>query len=103
MVAAPRALAGIAAVAARLAARDPEHDQLVAVVEAARTAINAEEFVLWSFSPGGLEKLASSGHQGTKPDEVSALLAANVAEANGITDPLALKPGALLSIPRLAD
>jgi hypothetical protein len=26
-----------------------------------------------------------------------------IAEANGITDPLALKPGALLSIPRLAD
>ena len=84
VIAAPRALAGIAAVAARLAARDPEHDQLVAVVEAARTAINADECVLWSFSPGGLEKLASSGHQGTKPDEVSALLAADLAEANGI-------------------
>ena len=83
-VAAPRALAGIAAVAARLAAREPEHDQLVAVVDAARAAVNAEECVLWLFSPGGLEKLASAGHQGTKPDEVSALLAADLAEANGI-------------------
>ncbi len=83
-VAAPRALAGIAAVAARLAAREPEHDQLVAVVDAARAAVNADECVLWSFSPGGLEKLASPGHQGTKPDEVSALLAADLAEANGI-------------------
>jgi two-component system NtrC family sensor kinase len=84
VVAAPRALAGIAAVAARLAAREPEHDQLVAVVDAARAAVNADECVLWSFSPGGLEKLASSGHQGTKPDEVSALVAADLAEANGI-------------------
>ena len=83
-VAAPRALAGSAAVAARLAAREPEHDQLVAVVDAARAAVNAEECVLWLFSPGGLEKLASAGHQGTKPDEVSALLAADLAEANGI-------------------
>ena len=85
MVTAPRALAGIAAVAARLAAREPEHDQLVAVVEAARAAINADECVLWSFSPGGLEKLACSGHHGTKPDEVSALLADLTVDASRST------------------
>ena len=65
-VAAPRALAGVAAVAARLAVREPEHDQLAAVVDAARAALSADECVLWSFSPGGLEKLASLGPPGNE-------------------------------------
>ena len=83
-VATPRALAGVAAVAARLAAREAERDHLVSVVDAARGALNADECVLWAFSPGGLEKLASSGHSVTKPDEVSALLAADITERAGL-------------------
>ena len=70
--------------AARLAVRHPEHDQLAAVVDAARVALQADECVLWSFTPGGLERLAVSGHGGTRPDEVSALLAAGEAERHGL-------------------
>jgi len=84
VIAVPRGLAGVAAVAARLAVREPEHDQLASVVDAARAAMRAEECVLWAFSPGGLEKLVSSGHGTTKPDEVSVLLAADLAERNGL-------------------
>ena len=84
MVAAPRGLAGVAAVAARLAVRDPENDQLALVVEAARAALRADECVLWSFTDGGLERLASSGHSSTRADEVSALLAAGETERNGL-------------------
>jgi two-component system NtrC family sensor kinase len=74
----------VAAVAATLAVREPERDQLVSVVDAARAALRADECVLWSFSPGGLEKLASSGHGPTRPDEVSALLAADLTERKGL-------------------
>ena len=74
-VSAARGLAGVAAVAAHLAARGAEEEQLSSVVEATRVALQAEECVLWSFSPGGLERLAWSGHGGTRADEVSALLA----------------------------
>ena len=83
-VAAPQGLAGVALVAARLAGRDPETEQLDAVVDAARAALHAEECVLWSFAPGGLERLAASGHGGIRADEVSALLAAGQAERNGL-------------------
>src|SRR4029453_5613656 len=51
VVATPRALAGVAAVAARLAAREAERDHLVPGVDAARAALNADECVLWSFIP----------------------------------------------------
>ena len=83
-VASARGLAGVAAVAARLAVRDPEHDQLAGVVDAARAALGADECVLWSFAPGGLERLAASGHGGTRPDDVSSLLAAGLTERNGL-------------------
>src|SRR5262249_44127764 len=83
-VAAPPSLAGLAAVAARLAVREPETDQLVSVVEAAKGAIGADECVLWSFTPGGLERLAASLHSGARADEVSALLAGGELERNGL-------------------
>ena len=73
-------LAGVAVVAARLAAGGAERDQLEAVIEATRDALRADECVLWSFSPGGLERLASSGHLATRADEVSSLLAAGDGE-----------------------
>ena len=79
-VAAARGLAGVAAVAAQLAARVAEEDQLAAVIEAARAALHADECVLWAFSLGGLERVASSGHARTRADEVSALLAAGDSE-----------------------
>jgi two-component system NtrC family sensor kinase len=83
-VAAPRSLAGVAAVAARLAVRAADENQMASVVEAARAALSAEECVLWSFTVGGLERLVSAGHTGTRPDEVSALLAAGQAERDGL-------------------
>jgi two-component system, NtrC family, sensor kinase len=70
-----RGLAGVAVVAARLAERGAEREELASVVEAARDALRAEECVLWSLSPGGLERLAASAHAATRADEVSALLA----------------------------
>jgi two-component system NtrC family sensor kinase len=79
-----RGLAGVAAVAARLAVRDAERDQLELAVEAARSALLAEECVLWTFTPGGLDRLAASAHATTRPDEVSSLLAGGVAERNGL-------------------
>ena len=79
-VAAARGLAGVAAVAAQLAARVAEEDQLSAVIEAARAALHADECVLWAFSLGGLERVASSGHALARADEVSALLAAGDTE-----------------------
>jgi two-component system, NtrC family, sensor kinase len=72
---ATRGLSGLAAVAARLAERGDERDQLPSVLEAARAAIEADECVLWAFAPSGLERIASSGHVVTRADEVSALLA----------------------------
>src|SRR5689334_24328201 len=83
-VAAPRGLAGLAAVAARLAVREPETDQLMSVVEAAKGALGADECVLWSFAPGGLERFAASSHSAARADEVSALLAAGETERNGL-------------------
>jgi two-component system NtrC family sensor kinase len=83
-IAAPRGLAGVALVAARLANREPELDQLSDVIDAARGALNADECVLWSFAPGGLERVAASGSGGTRADEVSALLAAGNIERNGL-------------------
>jgi two-component system NtrC family sensor kinase len=62
-------------VAEHLAARGAEHDQLASVVDAARAALHADECVLWSFSPSGLERLAASGHVATRAEDVSALLA----------------------------
>ena len=79
-----RGLAGVAAVAARLAVRGAERDQLELVADAARSALLAEECVLWMFTPGGLERLAASAHAATRADEVSGLLAAGVAERNGL-------------------
>jgi len=79
-VAAARGLAGVAAVAARLAAHGAEDDQLTLVVDAVRAALQADECVLWSFSPGGIDRIASSGHVATGADEVSALLAAGDSE-----------------------
>jgi two-component system NtrC family sensor kinase len=75
-----RGLAGVAAVAARLAASGAEDEQLTAVVDAARAAVQADECVLWAFSVGGLDRVASSGHVVTRADEVSALLAAGESE-----------------------
>jgi two-component system NtrC family sensor kinase len=83
-VAAPRGLAGIAAVAARLAVREPENDQLASVVEAAKAALHADECVLWSFTPSGLERLVASPHSVARADEVSALLAAGETERKGL-------------------
>ena len=82
--ASPRGLAGVAAVAARLAVREPERDQLELVVDAARSALCADECVLWAFTPGGLDRLAASAHAATRADEVSVLLAGGVAERNGL-------------------
>lgn len=79
-----RGLAGVAAVAAHLAARGAEHDQLASVVEAARAALQADECVLWSFSSSGLERLASSGHVATRAEDVSVLLAAGDGERDGL-------------------
>ena len=79
-----RGLAGVAAVAARLAVREPERDQLELVVDAARSALAADECVLWTFTPGGLDRLAASAHASTRADDVSALLAGGVAERNGL-------------------
>ena len=79
-VSASRGLAGVAAVAAQLAASGAEDEQLTAVADAARAAIHADECVLWAFSVGGLDRMASSGHVTTRPDEVSAMLAAGESE-----------------------
>jgi two-component system NtrC family sensor kinase len=75
-----RGLAAVAAVAARLAASGAEEEQLTAVVDAARAAVQSDECVLWAFSVGGLDRVASSGHVATRADEVSALLAAGESE-----------------------
>jgi two-component system NtrC family sensor kinase len=80
----PRGLAGVAAVAARLAVRDTEIDQLASVVDAARAALGADACVLWSFAPGGLEPMASSGAPAIRADEVSSLLASGLTERNGL-------------------
>jgi two-component system NtrC family sensor kinase len=82
-VALSRGLAGVAAVAARLALHGAD-DHLGAVMNAVREALRAEECVLWSFTPGGLEAMASSGSRGTRVDEVSAMLAAAALERNGL-------------------
>ena len=79
-----RGLAGVAAVAEHLAARGAEHDQLASVVDAARAALHADECVLWSFSPSGLERLAASGHVATRAEDVSALLAVGDGERGGL-------------------
>ena len=76
----PRGLAGIAAVAARLAAVGAEDEQLASVIDAARIAVNADECAVWSFALGGLDRMASSGHSATRADEVSAMLAAGESE-----------------------
>jgi two-component system NtrC family sensor kinase len=76
----PRGLAGIAAVAARLAASGAEDEQLASGIDAARTAVNADECAVWSFALGGLDRMASSGHIATRADEVSAMLAAGESE-----------------------
>jgi len=68
-------LAGVAAVASRLALCDGDPDQLGSVIDAAREALRAHECVLWSFTPGGLEPIASSGVRGMTVEQVSALLA----------------------------
>jgi two-component system NtrC family sensor kinase len=83
-VSAARGLAGVAAVAARLAARGADEEHLAAIVDAIRIALQADECVLWLFSPGGLERLASSGHGGTRADEVSTLLASGDGERNSV-------------------
>jgi two-component system, NtrC family, sensor kinase len=54
------------------------------VVDAARSALQADECVLWSFSPGGLERLASAGRMITRADEVSPLLASGQSEHDGL-------------------
>jgi len=74
---------GVAAVAACLAL-DPADDDLGSLLDALRAALRADECVLWSFTPGGLELLASSGPRGTRADEVSAMLANSAAESNGL-------------------
>jgi len=79
-----RGLAGVAAVAARLAQRGGEHEQLGSVIEAARVALRADNCTLWSFTPSGLERLASAGHSTTSPEEISVLLAAGEAERTGL-------------------
>jgi PAS domain S-box-containing protein len=79
-VSAARGLAGVATVASHLAASGREGEQLAFVVDATRAAVHAEECVLWSFSLGGLDRIASSGHIGTRPDEVSAMLASGESE-----------------------
>jgi two-component system NtrC family sensor kinase len=84
----PRGLAGIAAVAARLAASGAEDEQLASGIDAARTAVNADECAVWSFAPGGLDRMASSGHIATRADEVSAMLAAGECER----DQLVVRP-----------
>jgi two-component system NtrC family sensor kinase len=81
---AARGLASVAVVAARLASRQPGRDQLGSVVEAARVTLRAEECVLWTFTPGGLERLASSGRDCTRVDQVSALLASGETERPGL-------------------
>ena len=79
-----RGLAGVAAVAARLAVREPGRDQLELVVDAARSALRADECVLWTFTPVGLDRLAASPHAATRAEDVSVLLAGGVAERNGL-------------------
>jgi two-component system NtrC family sensor kinase len=79
-----RGLAGVAAVAARLAERGVEHDQLASVVEAARIALRAENCVLWLFTPSGLERLVSAGNSSTGAEEISVLLAAGESERKGL-------------------
>jgi len=79
-VSAARGLAGVATVASHLAASGREGEQLAFVVDATRAAVHAEECVLWAFSLGGLDRIASSGHVGTRPDEVSAMLASGESE-----------------------
>jgi two-component system NtrC family sensor kinase len=82
--AAARGLAGVAAVAARLAARQSDVAQLDGVAEAARVALNAEECVIWAAYPGGLGRLASSGRDATAPEDVSQLLARGGGERDGL-------------------
>ena len=81
-VAVSRGLAGVAAVAARLALGAA--DQLGSVIEAVRAALHADECVLWSFTPGGLTPLASSGPRGIRAEEVSAHLAASAADSDAL-------------------
>jgi hypothetical protein len=77
---AARGLAGLAAVAARLAVSGTDEEQLASVVDAARTALEADECVLWAFTIGGLDRMAASGPTLTGADEVSVLLAAGESE-----------------------
>lgn len=81
---AARGLAGVAAVAACLARHPDGREHLPAVLDAIRSALRAEEAVLWSFRPGGLERLASAGHTSLRADEVSALLAAGEEDRDDI-------------------
>jgi two-component system NtrC family sensor kinase len=82
--AAARGLAGVAAVAARLAERQGWSHQLDAVAEASRVAIGAEECVIWGMNPGGLDRVASSGRGETTPAQVSRLLARGGGERDGL-------------------
>ena len=82
---AARGLAGVAAVAARLAAQQSGTGQLKAVADAVLVALNADECVLWAANPGGLERLASAGREGTRAEDISPLLARGGGERNGLT------------------
>ena len=52
----------------------------MAVVDAARQALAADECALWAFSSSGLDRIALSGRGTTRADEVSMLLAAGESE-----------------------
>src|SRR5690242_14606685 len=53
-------------------------------MDSVREALRADECVLWSFTPGGLQAMTSAGPRSTRVDEVSAMLAAAALERDGL-------------------